>query len=207
MSATLHRSPVSVGLVDGLPRTRRPYRLSAALAAVAAIAGAATVLVPDVLSGPPAMRGSARGTALVVLVVAVPALFVGARLTARGSARGLLVWLGAAGYLLYNAVMLLFGTPFNRWFLLYAAMLSLSIWTVLALLADVDVDRLADRFDARLPARALAVYVWVVAGLNALVWLRRVVPAVLGSNPASVLEGTGLTTSPPTCRTWLSRCR
>jgi hypothetical protein len=39
----------------------------------------------------------------------------------------MLLWLGSPAYLDYNAVLLLFATPFNHLFLLYVAMLPLSI--------------------------------------------------------------------------------
>jgi hypothetical protein len=59
------------------------------------------------------------------------------------------------------------------------------------------VPALAARFAASTPVRGLAGYVWVVVGLNALGWLRVVVPALGDSaSPASFLAGTGLPTSP-----------
>ena len=83
---------------------------------------------------------SARGTALVVKLLAVPVLVVASMLTSRGSARGTLPWLGALSYLLYNSVLFLFATPFNELFLLYVAMLSLSLWSGLALIRGIDID-------------------------------------------------------------------
>jgi hypothetical protein len=57
------------------------------------------------------MNGSARGTGLVVLVLSVPVLLGAMAWAARGSVRAQVVWLGAIGHLLYNAVMFLFGGP------------------------------------------------------------------------------------------------
>lgn len=48
--------------------------VSATLGVIAAMAAAITFFVPAVLRGPAVMNGSARGTALVLLLVAVPAL-------------------------------------------------------------------------------------------------------------------------------------
>jgi hypothetical protein len=172
------------------------YRLAGALAAVAAVAAALTFFVPGVLTGPAVMNGSARGTALVVLAVAVPVLVASMALAARGSARALVCWLGAAAYLLYNAVMFVFGTPFNELFLLYVAMLSLAVWSLVAVLRRVDLGGLRARFDPALPVRAIAWYVWVIVGLNTLVWLRTIVPALTAAEPSSFLDGTGLTTNP-----------
>ena len=172
------------------------YGLSTALVVVAAAAAALTFFVPEVLRGPTVMNGSARGTALVVLVVAVPLVILSMVWAARGSVRASVTWLGGLAYLLYNAVMFLFATPFNRLFLLYVAMLSLSVWSVVAVVRQLDPHELREQFSPSLPARAIAGYVWVIATLNALAWLVQVLPAVGTNHPAPFLDGTGLPTNP-----------
>jgi hypothetical protein len=170
--------------------------LSGGLAIVSAVAAAATFLVPGVLRGTAVMNGSARGTALVVLCVAVPLLVASMLVAGRGSARALVVWLGAIAYLLYNAVLFLFATPFNSLFLLYAAMFALAVWSAAVVLHTLDVDAFAARFAPTLPARAIATFLGAVAGLNALAWLVQVVPALITGGDPAFLAGTGLTTNP-----------
>ncbi|MGS0688090.1 hypothetical protein ACVBEQ_23520 [Nakamurella sp. GG22] len=172
------------------------YWLSGALLLVVCIAAGLTYFWDGLLTGPAAMNGSARGTALVLLVLTAPVLAVSMAVAARGSARAVIVWLGALGTIVYNAQMLLYGTPFNQLFLLYVAMLGLSLWSVGTLLAGGTVGRLATRMSAAMPVRPLAVYVWVIAGLNALLWLRTIVPAILDERPSSVVDGTGIATNP-----------
>jgi len=168
--------------------------MSALLGAVSALAAAGTAFIPDVLSGTAVMNGSARGTALVVLFFAVPVLVGSTRVAHRGSIRGLAVWVGVVGYLTYNAVMFCFATPFNRLFLLYVAMLSLSIFLLAGLAVHAcDVGRHVS--SGRCP-RWVAVYIGVVVVLNSLLWLRGVTTAVFAGEPASFLEGSGLTTNP-----------
>lgn len=184
------------GVRRGLPLVAAPaFRLSVALVVVSASASAFTFFADDVLAGPAVSVGSARGTALVVLLVALPAMVTAMVRTARGSSRGLIVWLGAAGFLLYNAQLFLFGTPLNRLFLLYVAMLSLSLWAILALLHETDVPALARRFDARTPVRGVATYAIVVAVVNELIWLKGIAPAITG-DPSALMAGTGMTTNP-----------
>jgi hypothetical protein len=168
--------------------------MSALLGVVSALAAAGTAFIPDVLSGTAVMNGSARGTALVVLLVAVPVLAASVRAARRGSARGLAVWVGIAAYLTYNAVMFCIATPFNRLFPLYIAMLSLSIFLLAGLAVHAcDVGR---QISSGRGPRWVAVYIGVVVVLNSLLWLRGVTIAVLADEPASFLEGTGLTTNP-----------
>ena len=172
------------------------YWVSAALAGVASAAAAGTVLIPGVLRGPAVMNGSARGTALVVLLVAVPVLLLAMRSAANGSVRAIIVWLGAIAYLAYNAVLFVFSTPFNQLFLFYEATLGLSFWSLVVVLYHVDAQALRMRFSAKLPARGLATYALVIVALNGLVWLRNVLPGIVSSVPPSWLVGTGLTTNP-----------
>jgi hypothetical protein len=173
---------------------RWPVRLGLALAAVSVAAGVPTAVDRGVLTGPAAMNGSARGTALVVVLVAVPLLLLSMRATVRGSARAVVGWLGALAYLLYNSLAFLFVTPFNRLFLLYVAMLGLTVWALGSLLVSVDVGAVATRVSPRLPARGIATYVWVVVVLNTVAWLSVEVPAVIRGDAAH-LEGTGMPTN------------
>jgi hypothetical protein len=172
------------------------YTLARALAVVTAIAAIATFFLDGILTGPAVAIGNARGTALVILILGVPVLLGSIALTRRGSVRALFVWLGATAYLLYNAVMLLFATPFNHLFLVYEAMLSLSLWTVVLLVLAIDRERLASRFSPGLAARGIGAYLAAVATLNTLIWLRTAVPATMSDEPTSFLEEIGLTTSP-----------
>ncbi|MBO3752876.1 hypothetical protein J5X84_43080 [Streptosporangiaceae bacterium NEAU-GS5] len=178
------------------PQRRTPYVVSALLAVAVAAGCAPTFFLPALLSGPEVMNGSARGTALVMLVVALPVLLGAMTLARRGSDRALIVWLGTAAYLTYNAVMLLFATPFNPLFLFYLAMLALAVATLATLPARVDTATMTRRLTAATPARPVAVYMWAVVTINALVWLRAVVPALGDAAHAPFLRGTGMTTSP-----------
>lgn len=180
-------------------------RMSGLLGVVSALAAAGTLFIPDVLSGPAVMNGSARGTALVVLFAAVPILAGAMRAAHRGSTRGLAVWLGVAAYLTYNAVMFCFATPLNPLFPLYVAMLSLSIF-VLAGLAIHAAEVGRQLPDSRGPGW-VAAYIGVVVALNGLLWLRGVASAVVAHEPTSFLDGTGLTTNPVYVQTWRSGCR
>lgn len=175
----------------------RAARLMSALVVLATLVGAGgTVLDGGALRGPDAMQGSARGTALVLVLLALPTLLVAAARGSRGSARGVVVWLGALGYVVYNSVLLLFGTPANRYLAAYIAMLGLALFAVATLVAAVDLGALDDATWPSLPARSLAAYIGVVVGLNALMWLRGLLPGLGATGAPDYLDGTGLATSP-----------
>jgi hypothetical protein len=171
------------------------YWLSGPLGVAAALSALLTYLVGDVLRGPAVMNGSARGTALVVLLVGVPVLACSLVLAWRGSAVAVVTWLAAVGFLLYNALMFVFATPVNRLFLLYLAMLSLAAWSAGTLLWHTDVHALGRLIPAWAPVRLAAGYLWALVILNGGAWLVRILPTLASSGEPAYLRGTGITTN------------
>jgi hypothetical protein len=171
--------------------SRRTLLLCTSVAVLVPVAAVPTFFVDGILNGTPVMNGSARGTALVMLVVALPVLVLGTVTSGRGSPQGRAALLGALAYLTYNATLLVYATPFNELFLAYVALLGLSFWSMVSSLLDPRPPLVADA----LPARGIATFILVVVGLNALAWLRFIVPD-LGEDPPGFLAGTGLTTNP-----------
>jgi hypothetical protein len=171
--------------------------LSAALALDTAVAAATALLFRDALRGPEVSIGSMQGTALVLLVVTIPVLAVSMALVRRGVTLALLGWLGALGSITYQGVLFLFATPFNAFFFLYVAMLSLSIWATVALVARIPVERIAGQLGAHAPVRVVAAYVLINAAMFLALWLQALLPAVLSpADPPAFLVGTGMTTAP-----------
>lgn len=156
------------------------------------VAAAPTLVFDGVLNGPAVMNGSARGTALTMLVLALPTLLVGLYAVRQEPVRGRALVLGALAYVTYNAMLFLFATPFNELFLAYVALLGLALWSLVsALIEPLPLIEAGPR----LPARGIAAFILVVVGLNAAGWLMFVIPE-LGQSPPAFLEGTGMTTNP-----------
>lgn len=198
-TADIQQATWRTKVLDALP-TARPHRLPyimSTLLAVAAFAAAGlTVAYPSLLTGVPGSNGNLRGTAVVVLAVGLPLLAVAMVGAARGSARALVVWLGTLGYLLYQAVLFCFATPFNNLFLFYVAYLSLAVWSLVFLLRGTDFATFGKQLSPNMPIRYIAGYALVVAVLNAAAWLAGILPAVFSEHPRDVLDGTGLLTNP-----------
>ena len=169
--------------------------LSSALAVVAAASAALTFFLPDALTGPAVTTGNARGTALVMMTAGVPVLLIAMLRATRGSWRWHVVWMGVVSYLTYNAVLLLFGTPLNSLFLLYVTTFSLGLFSLGTLVYATEPHAVSNQL-VDLPRRSLAIYVWTIVGLNALVWLRGIIPTIGVAEPTAALEGLGLTTNP-----------
>ena len=175
---------------------RAPFVLSILLAIVAFAADVISLARPDLLHGPAVSVGSLRGTALVMVVVAVPLLLASMAAARSGSLLALLGWLGALAFIAYQSVLFLFGSPFNGLFPLYLGMLAFSGWALIALAPRVPVAVIAARFGPSTPVRLAAGYLAVMACLFYLLWLRAIVPALFESEVPAFLAGTGLTTGP-----------
>ncbi len=170
--------------------------LSLLLVAASLFSTIASLARPDLIHGPAVSIGSLRGTALVVLVVAVPVLLASMAAVRRGSTLAFFGWLGAVSFIAYQAVLFLFGSPFNGLFFGYLGMLAFAGWSLITLAPNVPVAEIAARFGPRTPVRVVAGYLTVMAGLFYLLWLKAIVPALFASEAPAFLVGTGMTTGP-----------
>jgi hypothetical protein len=173
-----------------------PFALSVALALDTFAAVVTALLFREALRGPEVSIGSMQGTALVLLVVTLPVLVASMVLVARGVTVAVIGWLGALGSIVYQSVLFLFATPFNAFFFLYVAMLSLSVWSLAAIVSRIPVARVAGQIGTHAPIRAVSGYLLVNAALFLGLWLMATVPAVLSPDPPAFLAGTGMTTGP-----------
>lgn len=177
-------------------RLGHEHAVSLALAVVAGITAAASFLFWDVFARDVPMGiGNMRGTALTILVVALPMLLISMRLAERGSLRGRFVWTGALGYLAYNAVMFCFAPRFNSYFLLFTSTLALAFWALLTELRSFDLEQVRQQ-TSRVPVRWIAGYLVVNMIMFAALWLQAVVPATLTNTTPPALMEAGLTQNP-----------
>ena len=170
--------------------------LSTLLLAASVVACLTALATPELIHGPAAMVGSMRGTALVMLALGIPMLFV-AMAVAVAQRGGLLMvvgWIAGLVFITYQAWMFLFAVPFNGFFLVYVVMLASGFWAIVTLLSSLQPDRVADAKGTRMPGRLLAG--WMVASCVAFygLWLRNVVPAMFDSQSPAFLDGTGMVT-------------
>jgi len=131
--------------------------------------------------------GSKNGTNVSMDKVSVIRLsIVIAVLASLASATGLLS--GVLGYFLYTYASYLFGVAYNQLFLLYAALVALSLFAFIGALGTVDLVSLPDRFSTRLPRRFIAGYMLLLGLSITLMWLGRIGPALADGRPPEGLE-------------------
>lgn len=137
--------------------TRRPAQPAFTLSVIVVILSLAQsvggILIPGLYldTGTSTLAGW-HANDWVTLVLAVPLLAVALLLSARGSRRAVLVWLGMLAYSFYNIAFYLFGAALNRFFLIYVAIFTLSLLGLVFGLAGLDVGECARGFGARDPS-------------------------------------------------------
>ena len=172
--------------------TRTPVWLwlTVPIAILVTIAAVSELLVDGLFRGhTPYLVAQAIGQDVITLVVALPALVVGATLASRGSERARLVWLGVLVYLVYTYVIYAFQVRFNSLFLVYVALLGCSLYALIGGLATADFAKIRARFTDKTPVKAVSIFLAVVALLFYFTWLSEVIPAlIVGDVPQSVID-------------------
>ena len=118
----------------------------------------------------PFALGAQQGTDLVTLFLATPLLMAGTILTMRGSARGILLWIGMLEYMLFNFIHYLLGAQMNAFFLVYAALCALCLHALISAMNNAWLTAIGSTFRKSTPARRISLYMLVFAALLTALW-------------------------------------
>jgi hypothetical protein len=149
---------------------RLAWTLSLILAGLLAIGAAAGLFVGGAYRDPAAVTAMYRGYDLVALAIIAPALAVMLLPALRRSARAQLVWMGLLGYSVYHSAMYVFGTTFNKLFLVHVAVFSVAVFALGITLAKLNTLAIAHRFADRTPVRLVSGILLFLTATLALFW-------------------------------------
>ena len=125
---------------------------------------------------------------IVTLIVAIPLLIVSLFMSKNGAMRGRVLLTGTLAYFLYTYASYSFLSAFNEAYLFYVAIFSLSLFAVILSFMSISPDELASHIKAGYPRKGLGIFCLGVGGAIALMWLARIVPAILQEAPPIGLE-------------------
>jgi hypothetical protein len=160
-----------------------------------AIAAASGIFINGLYRDTPGLVAQAIGQDAVTLMIALPALAIAAFLTSRGSQRARLIWLGVLIYVAYTYASYAFGIRFNPLFLIYIALLGCATYALIGGIVTTDWAGIKAGFTERTPARAVSIFLVVIAGLFYLMWLSEAVPASLTGIPPQSVKDDGTPTN------------
>lgn len=129
------------------------------------------------------------------LCVVVPLLIIARALLHRKNIFSVLLWSGTLLYVLYTFMIYSFTIHFNPLFLMYCMTLGMSAFLLFFGLNDA-VKAIGPRHDRKTGTKFMANFLFTVAGLFAVLWLKEIIPSLVsGTVPLSVKEA-GLITNP-----------
>ena len=171
----------------GLPVTRNlrfSYVMSLVIALLMALAAAAGLLYPARVYPTDDLLQSFVANDVVDLVIGVPILLGSMWYAQRGKLVGLLFWPGALMYVLYNHIAYVRAMPLSWALLLHMALVALSAYTTIGLVASVDSKLVQQRLSGAVPEKLAG---GVLVGLGILFLL-----FVIGTTGAAILNQTPL---------------
>lgn len=126
---------------------------------------------------------------VVTLFLALPLLGISFFMALRGSLKGKLLLSGTLGFILYTYITMCFGAAFNRLFIVYVALFSLSLFAFILNMMSFDLEQLPDQISSRFPRIWIAGLLFFAGAFLTLAWLGRIASALSqGTIPA--LENT-----------------
>ncbi len=168
---------------------RSSYVFSLLIAALTGIAAAGGLLYPETFYASQVMRQSSVANDVFTLLIGLPILLVSMWLAWRGKLIGLLFWPGALLYGLYNFTAYLFSTPFAGFFPLYLLIVTLSLYTIIMLVASIDAATVKQRLVGRVPERVGGGVLTILGAVFAILAMSTLISASSGqtTRPASEL--------------------
>ena len=161
--------------------------LSVLIAIFAVIASVGGLLLDNLYRDNAFVTTTWLGNDAVTLFLAVPILVAAMILAKRGSFRAQLIWMGALDYMLYNYAFYLFGAAFNWFFLLYAALLALSIFALIFGLVSLDVNGISGQVGKEAPVKWISGYFLFVASGLGLVYLIQSIGFIATDNVPAIV--------------------
>lgn len=164
------------------------YILSLIIAVLLTAASVAGLIYPAAIYPTDELLRTFLSNDVVNLVIGLPILLGSMWLARRGRLLGLLCWPGALFFVLYNYLVYIFAMPLNGAFLLHLALVALSAYTLVALVASINGQAVRQRLAGAVPERFAG---GVLAGLGLLfvLWaIADMVSALAGQTPISETE-------------------
>lgn len=124
----------------------------------------------------------------VTLVLGIPLLILSFYLSTKRSIRASLLLSGTLAYFLYTYTSYTFLWMYNRLFLVYIALMALSLYAFILSVISFDTAKLRMYFKQGIPVRFLAGYQFFLAFGVSLMWLGRIVPSIFSGMAPEGLE-------------------
>jgi hypothetical protein len=124
------------------------------------------------------IASQARAQDIVTLLIGVPLLIVSLILFNRNSLRGKLLLTGTLGYFLYTYVSYSFLAMYNKFFLIYVILMSLSLFAFILNITSDELKYLNNHFKQNMPKKYIGIFIIIIGTGVGLMWLGRIIPSL-----------------------------
>jgi hypothetical protein len=166
----------------------RLYAVSLLVAVFITIATVAGLLYQTVIYPTDELLQAFLPNDVTILFIGLPMLLGSMWLAWRGKLIGLLFWPGALFFVVYSYLVYIFAMPFNLAYPFHLALVMLSVYALIALLACIDAKEIKHRLTGAVPERLAG---GILAGLGLLFFVRIIavmVNALIGEAPLTEAE-------------------
>jgi hypothetical protein len=102
-----------------------------------------------------------------------------------------MVWMGLMGYVFYNFSFYLFGAAFNIFFLIYAALVTMSAIAICVRISNYDISKLASKFAEKTPTKWISIYLLFISLMLFIVELSMIIPFLISGILPDTIKLTG----------------
>lgn len=127
------------------------------------VAGLSGIFIEDLYRDNLLVRSAWYGNDLITIILAVPIFIVSIMLYKKKEQYGILLLLSMLFYSFYNYAFYLFGAALNDMYLVYAAIFTLSIFTILMIVRKINVEEIAEKFRGNIPNKIIGGYMLLIA--------------------------------------------
>jgi hypothetical protein len=138
------------------------------------------------------MASQARAQDIITLIVCVPLLIMSLIFANKNSLRGKLLLTGVLGYFLYTYTSYSFLSMYNKFFLIYVVLMSLSFFAFAINITSDELKLLKKHFKQNLPRKYIGGFLFFLGIGICFMWLGRIMPSFNNNNVAGLEHYTTL---------------
>jgi hypothetical protein len=116
-------------------------------------------------------------------LICLPILLFAIFLTWRKAIIGPVIWTGILLYIAYAYALLAFGAVYNYLFLIYIALIGLSIYSLIILIVNINYRLYRDKLDAIVSVKVKGIYLIAIGTIISSVWVLLLIRTIITSEP------------------------
>jgi hypothetical protein len=176
-------------------KNKTAFILSFIITFLAAIASVGGLFMKNLYQDNTFVKMAWHTNDIITLFVVVPLLVFSVFLSQKGSNRWFLILLGLLSYVFYNFAFYLFGATFNVFFLIYAALMSISAFSLVLFLSQSNLENIASNFAKKTPVKWVSAYLFLIAFMLFMVEFNMIMPFLISGKIPETIRLTGNITS------------